>query len=281
MKKPIYKLILFILLLSCNNDDNDNSENINYSLTNTTINSEQVLENDMVIVRPVIIQSPNVIDAAKNYPIVFAYHGRGGNNTSWVNQLSNYTNSGEFIGIYPQGYLESWNLGPEPSNADDVEFTNLIIEELQNYNNLDFEKIYAIGTSNGSGMVNKLAIETNHFKAVAPIVSQLIESLPMLESTNPVSIFQVNGAADTTIPIEGGAQLGHVFLDAYESAELWAAQFNCLENPTITMLGQDTLYVFESCDDEKEVRYLRIENGGHNLPLHILFPDIWEFFQRF
>ena len=281
MKKPIYKLILFILLLSCNNDDNDNSENINYSLTNTTINIEQVLENDMVIVRPVIIQSPNVIDAAKNYPIVFAYHGRGGNNTSWVNQLSNYTNSGEFIGIYPQGYLESWNLGPEPSNADDVEFTNLIIEELQNYNNLDFEKIYAIGTSNGSGMVNKLAIETNHFKAVAPIVSQLIESLPMLESTNPVSIFQVNGAADTTITIEGGAQLGHVFLDAYESAELWAAQFNCLENPTITMLGQDTLYVFESCDDEKEVRYLRIENGGHNLPLHILFPDIWEFFQRF
>lgn len=213
--------------------------------------------------------------------MVFAYHGRGGSNNSWVNQLSSYTNSGEFIGIYPQGYLQSWNLGPEPSNADDVEFTNLIIEELQNYNNIDFEKIYAIGTSNGSGMVNKLGIETNHFKAIAPIVSQLIESLPILETTNPISVFQVNGALDTTIPIEGGPQLGHVFLDAYESAELWANQFNCSENPTIITLGDDTLYVFDSCDNGREVQYLRIENGGHNLALHILFPEIWEFFQRF
>ena len=47
------------------------------------------------------------------------------------------------------------------------------------------------------------------------------------------------------------------------------------------MLGQDTLYVFDSCDDGKEVRYLRIENGGHNLNLNILFPDVWDFFQRF
>ena len=67
-------------------------------------------------------------------------------------------------------------------------------------------------------MVNKLAIETNHFKAIAPIVSQLIESLPLLESTNPVSLFQVNGAADTSIPIDGGPQFGHMFLDAFERA---------------------------------------------------------------
>ena len=282
MKNILLKLLIILSFGSCDeNSPNDNLDSNSYSLSTKTILIEQSLDNNNLIIRPVIIQTPDVIDTSKSYPIVFAFHGRGGNNNSWVNHLINYTNSGEFIGIYPQGYLESWNLGPEPSNANDVEFINLIVDELQNYDNLNFDKMYAIGTSNGSGMVNKLAIETNHFKAVAPIVSQLIESLPMLESTNPVSIFQVNGAADTTIPIEGGAQLGHVFLDAYESAELWAAQFNCLENPTITMLGQDTLYVFESCDDEKEVRYLRIENGGHNLPLHILFPDIWEFFQRF
>ncbi|MFL2620432.1 MAG: alpha/beta hydrolase family esterase [Flavobacteriaceae bacterium] len=282
MKKLIYKLIFFFLVVSCNNSNSDNnSDNLNEVLTTKTITIEQVLENDITILRPVIIQTPNQVDLNKNYPVVFAYHGRGGSNNSWVNQLSSYTNSGEFIGIYPQGYLQSWNLGPEPSNADDVEFTNLIIEELQNYNNIDFEKIYAIGTSNGSGMVNKLGIETNHFKAIAPIVSQLIESLPILETTNPISVFQVNGALDTTIPIEGGPQLGHVFLDAYESAELWANQFNCSENPTIITLGDDTLYVFDSCDNGREVQYLRIENGGHNLALHILFPEIWEFFQRF
>ena len=198
-----------------------------------------------------------------------------------VQQLNNFTTSGAFVGIYPQGFLDCWNLGPEPSTADDVAFVNLIVEELQNYSNLDFDRMYAIGTSNGSGMVNKLAIETNHFKAIAPVVSQLIVSLPILESTNAISVFQVNGAADEVIPIDGGSKFGHIFLDAYESAELWANQFNCSEIPELNLLGQDTLTIFESCDDNKEIRYLRIENGGHNLNLNILFPEIWEFFQRF
>ena len=282
MKNILLKLLIILSFGSCDeNSPNDNLDSNSYSLSTKTILIEQSLDNNNLIIRPVIIQTPNVIDTSKSYPIVFAFHGRGGNNNSWVNHLINYTNSGEFIGIYPQGYLESWNLGPEPSNANDVEFINLIVDELQNYDNLNFDKMYAIGTSNGSGMVNKLAIETNHFKAIAPIASQLIESLPLLDSTNPVSVFQVNGAADTTIPIDGGPRLGHIFLDAYESAELWATKFNCSQNANIIMLGQDTLYVFDSCENEKEIRYLRIEDGGHNLPLHILFQDVWEFFQRF
>ena len=282
MKNILLKLLVVLSFGSCNeNTPNDNIDSNGYSLSNKTILIEQSLDNNNLITRPVIMQTPNVIDTSKSYPIVFAFHGRGGNNNSWVNHLINYTNSGEFIGIYPQGYLESWNLGPEPSNANDVEFINLIVDELQNYDNLNFDKMYAIGTSNGSGMVNKLAIETNHFKAIAPIASQLIESLPLLNSTNPVSVIQVNGAADTTIPIDGGPRLGHIFLDAYESAELWATKFNCSQNPNIIMLGQDTLYIFDSCENEKEIRYLRIENGEHNLPLHILFQDVWAFFQRF
>lgn len=282
MKNILLKLLVVLSFGSCNeNTPNDNIDSNGYSLSNKTILIEQSLDNNNLITRPVIMQTPNVIDTSKSYPIVFAFHGRGGNNNSWVNHLINYTNSGEFIGIYPQGYLESWNLGPEPSNANDVEFINLIVDELQNYDNLNFNKMYAIGTSNGSGMVNKLAIETNHFKAIAPIASQLIESLPLLNSTNPVSVIQVNGAADTTIPIDGGPRLGHIFLDAYESAELWATKFNCSQNPNIIMLGQDTLYIFDSCENEKEIRYLRIEDGEHNLPLHILFQDVWAFFQRF
>ncbi len=282
MKNILLKLLIILSFGSCDeNSPNENLDSNSYSLSTKTILIEQSLDNNNLIIRPVIIQTPDVIDTSKSYPIVFAFHGRGGNNNSWVNHLINYTNSGEFIGIYPQGYLESWNLGPEPSNANDVEFINLIVDELQNYDNLNFDKMYAIGTSNGSGMVNKLAIETNHFKAIAPIASQLIESLPLLDSTNPVSVLQVNGAADTTIPIDGGPRLGHIFLDAYESAELWATKFNCSQNANIIMLGQDTLYVFDSCENEKEIRYLRIEDGGHNLPLHILFQDVWEFFQRF
>lgn len=179
--------------------------------------------------------------------------------------------------------MKSWNLGTEPSKADDVDFVNLIVDSLKNYKNLNFDKMYAIGTSNGSGMVNKLGIETTHFKAIAPIVSQLMKSSPLLEKTQPVSVFQINGAADTTIPINGGPKLGHVFLDSYESAVLWANKFNCNKVLEISSLGEDTLYVFQSCDGYKEVRYLRVENGQHNLHWkdQNILKEVWIFFKRF
>ena len=178
----------------------------------------------------------------------------------------------------------SWNLGSEPSSADDVEFVNLIVEELKTYKNLNFNKLYAIGTSNGSGIVNKLGIYTSHFKAIAPVVSQLMESMPILENTKAISVFQINGAADSVIPINGGPGPGnHIFIDALKSAELWATKFECSLSPELRTIGNDSLYIFKNCNDGKEIRYIRIENGEHNIQRSYpnLYINIWEFFKRF
>ena len=277
----ILKLILILLLFSCEDSDYTTDFNSNKELKTETIFIQQnvigVLE-----LRPVIIQTELNINSNKLYPVVFGLHGNGGTNTGFLNRLKRFTDDGEFVGIYPQGIQRSWNLGSEASRADDVEFINLIMEELKKYRNLDMNKVYVIGNSNGSGMANKLAVETNHFKAIAPIVSQLMESMPLKSTTQPVSVFQVNGALDPIIPIYGGTGPGtHIFLDALESAKLWANKFNCFE-PQIRMIGEDTLYEFKNCDDGKEVRYLRIENGEHNvLNSPFLINEIWNFFQRF
>jgi poly(3-hydroxybutyrate) depolymerase len=283
------KFFYFITIISLCNiscDQTENNSNIidpNKELVTTTIYVNQTI-GGVNIDRPVIIQTPDIIDLNKNYPVVFAFHGRGGTNTNWVNKLKNFTSNGDFIGIYPQGYLKSWNLGSEPSSADDVEFVDLIIKELKNYNNLNFNKLYAIGTSNGSGMVNKLGIYTSHFKAIAPVVSQLMVSMPILENTKSISVFQINGAADSVIPINGGPGPGtHVFIDALKSAELWAQKFECSSSPDFSIIGNDSLYVFKNCSDDKEIRYLRIEKGQHNLYKQNpnLYIVIWEFFKRF
>lgn len=254
----------------------------NISLTTTTISIFQTIEGNLEE-RKVIIQTPSVIDYNKNYPMVFAFHGRGGTNSSWVNKLKSFTDKGEFIGIYPQGFLKSWNLGAEASKANDTEFVNLIVDELKKYNNLNFDKIYGIGTSNGSGLINKVAIETNHFKAIAPIVSQLNESQVFHTQINPVSVYQINGAADSTIPIDGGSKFGHVFLTAENSAKKWANKFECNPLAEIIMIGEDTLTIYKDCKGDKEIRYLRVENGEHNLQWGHpeLFDNIWVFFQRF
>ena len=276
----ISKIVLLSILVSCEDNDNRSDFDTSTELKTETIFIEQnvsgVLER-----RPVIIQTESNINSSKLYPVVFGLHGNGGTNTGFLNRLKRFTDDGEFVGIYPQGIQRSWNLGSEASKADDVQFINLIIEELKKYQNLNMNKVYVIGNSNGSGMGNKLCVETNHFKAIAPIVSQLMESMPLKSTTQPLSVFQVNGALDPIIPINGGPGPGtHIFLDALQSAKLWANKFNCFE-PQIRMIGEDTLYTFKNCDDGKEIRYLRIENGEHNVLNPFLINEIWNFFQRF
>ena len=278
-------IVISLIITSCDNSIDNSVGDLmqgKISLTSKTIYINQIIQG-VNRQRSVIIQTPSNINLSKDYPIVFALHGGGGRNIQWVNELKNFTDNGDFIGIYPQGHLNSWNLGTEASKADDVAFINLIIKELENYNNLNMNKIYAIGTSNGSAMVNKLAIQTSHFKAIAPIVSQLMESMPILENTKPVSIFQINGAKDSTIPIDGGIAFGHNFLDALKSAELWASNFECNFPAEVRLINGDTQDIFTSINDNKEVKYLRIENGGHNLRAIYpnMFSDIWNFFKRF
>ena len=265
------------------------SEHEQYSevipLSTDRVYISQIVE-DNIEQRDFIIQTPDIIDLDKSYPIVFAFHGRNTLNTSWVNKLKSFTDNGSFIGVYPQGFLKTWNIGEagsETSKANDIEFVELIIEELNKYSNLNFDKMYAIGTSNGSLFVNKIGIELSYFKAIAPIVSQLTEGLSLLPYTQPVSVYQVNGAGDSIVPIDGGPKLGHVFLDSLDSAYLWSNHFDCDSIPEIQNLGQDTLYVFKNCSNDKEVRYLRVENGEHNLHWGNpeLFDKIWTFFQRF
>lgn len=290
----IVKIIIFLLLFSCD-FFSENSELNENNLRTSEIFINQNIEGKNFS-RSVLIQAPSIINKSKNYPIVMAFHGRGGTNQNWINLLKKYTDNGDFVGIYPQGYLKSWNLATEnlsfgePSTADDVEFVNLIINELKNYPNLDFNKVYAIGNSNGSGMVNKLALETTYFKAIAPIVSQLTEAMIITNTTQPISVFQVNGAKDNLIPIDGGQGPGtHIFLDALVSAEYWASSFSCSDAEQFSVgsnfseNGINKLYLFKNCQNGKQVRYLRLENGYHNVlsSYTSLVEEIWDFFKKY
>ena len=251
-------------------------------LVDSRIYIDQIIDG-VNVSREVLLEVPDTVDPSIDYPIVFAFHGRNVQNDTWINKLNHLTSIGEFVGVYPQGHQLMWNSGGnENTTANDVEFVNAILIALEDYQNLDFERVYAIGTSNGSSMTNKLALETSHFNAVSAIVSQLATSNLPNSNTNPTAVFQVNGAADTTIPIDGGPKLGYVFLEALESAQLWANAFEC-DDYQLQNQGADQLYIFSNCLDAKEVRYLRIENGEHNLHWGNpqLFTDIWDFLKDF
>ena len=279
MKVKLLYVVLLFSLISCKQLDITSQSLESKILTSKMIYFDQRINGNMIS-RPVIIKTSAEIDILKSYPIVIALHGRGGSNKNWVQLLSKFTNSGEFIGVYPQGHLNSWNLGQEPSNADDIAFISNVIDTLISYSNVDENKLFAVGNSNGSGMVNVLGGVNKKLKAIAPIASQLTERTEINSNAIPLSVFQVNGDQDLLIPIDGGMKLGHPFLSVSESAKKWASNFNCNQNIDIDETEQTILHTYSDCDDNIVVKYLVLKGAGHNIARDYssLWNDVWDFF---
>ena len=279
MKVKLLYAILLFSTISCKQSEIISQPLEDKILTSKTVFIEQRIDGEIVS-RPVIIETSAEIDHLKSYPIVIALHGRGGSNKNWIQPLSKFTNSGEFIGVYPQGHLNSWNLGQEPSNANDAAFISSIIDTLLSYSNVDENKIFAVGSSNGSGMVNVLGGVNKRLKAIAPVASQLTERTEIKSNAIPLSVFQVNGDQDILIPISGGMKLGHPFLSASDSAKKWATHFNCNHNVAVEETEQTILHTYSDCDDNVVVKYLVLKGLGHNIARDYssLWNDVWDFF---
>ena len=166
LKIPIY-FLLFLVFLSCHKNKNLNEQDFLSTQLISGVNKIFIDQNidGKFVSRVVYIKTPVNFDQSIVYPIVFVFHGAGGNARQGLNNwnLNQLIETGEFIGVYPNGHSNNadgdsgfWNLGNEDTNADDVEFVNLIMEELKKYSEININKVYAIGFSNGSGMVNLL-----------------------------------------------------------------------------------------------------------------------------
>ena len=280
--KQFNLLSFLILLLCCSGSDNSSDNN---TITQDEIFFVTQSIGGVQVQREVLLHLPNNFDSTQTYPVVIAFHGNGGQNNSWFNQLSQFVDIGEFIGVYPQGYLNSWNLGAEASTADEVYFFNQIMDKLETYSFFDASKVYGIGISNGSALINKLAIETSHFSAIAALASQLIIGTTPSNSTSPVAVYQMCGTADNIIPYEGGMSVvGHHFLSASNSALSWVNAFDCTTEPIVEMLGEDEILIYTDCDSGKEIRLHSVNNAGHNLNqpnTPNFYGPVWEFLKRF
>ena len=228
--------------------------------------------------------------SSSNYPIVFYFHGGRGTAFKFFRNLGEVhrlIDDNQFIGIFPQGFRKSWNLSLEPSKADDVAWVTEIFEEISKLRFVDSSSVYAVGISNGAGLVNKLGKETEIFNGIAPIVSQ--QTVKMLKVTphRGISVFQVNGDNDPLVPLEGGlSRILHKFVSAKESAQNWARYSNCAEVPTRLEENWGPFrtkgFIYDECESGRQVRYHVVQGSGHRsyfkgFPLHTV---IWNFFKN-
>ena len=286
----MFRLLLIFVFLSCSSTDESNQFDVVYNyIYSATI--PQIIESEKVD-RKFWVRAPKKITKNK-YPLVFFFHGNGGEAYGFLQntpQITNLVDSDQFIAIFPDGHLKSWNCGNENSKADDVMFIKKIVDHLKTnvlpVDLMDFDKIYGIGISNGSLILNKIAKETSIFTGIAPIISQQSDSISITIAKKPISLFQINGTNDDVIPVNGGKSIiGHTFLSAKQSAENWALNSNCnlngvVENSSNWGNYSVNSFTYTDCDDNRLVSYHLVNGARHQSnfgPNDQLYMRVWDF----
>jgi polyhydroxybutyrate depolymerase len=178
----------------------------------------------------------------------------------------------------------NWNdcrsdAGDAASTADDVGFISALIDWAEANYNIDPDRVYATGASNGGMMSYRLALELSERIAAvgAQIANQPANSECPSQPADPVSVLIMNGTADTVyMPYEGGqiVQNRGLVLSAEETRDLWRGILGTdptpqhVEFPDIDSEdgGTVTLDLYSGGADGSEVAFYKVEGGGHTPP---------------
>ena len=150
------KLILILIIISCDQNDDEQSMPPGLHYQSTEFDG---------IDRDYILYIPSNYNGDQDYPIVFNLHGGDMTARSQMEGISDMrplADEENFILVYPQSTYDDngipiWHLGGENSKAtsiNDVGYISILIDEITNFYSVDLERIYVTGFSNGGYLNN-------------------------------------------------------------------------------------------------------------------------------
>jgi len=199
--------------------------------------------------RSYVLHVPPGYTGDERVPVVFDFHGLGGNGSQQRN-LSGWADVADregFIMVYPNGSSNAWNVGrccppAADQGVDDVAFVRAVVERLKSEACIDSRRIYASGCSNGGGMSYKLACEAADLIAgVAPVDFDCVvgeQNVPSCGGCNParpITEVQFRATGDTLVNYFGGPApipQGMDFPGAEQNFADWGEINQCTGEPT-------------------------------------------------
>ncbi len=151
--------------------------------------------------REAIVYAPAAPQGDEQVPLVFSFHGRGDNmvnfqytdvHVAWPEAIVVY-----FQGLSAGGGLAGWQAGRGADDDRDLKLVDAALASLRETYNVDDDRIYATGFSNGGVFTYLLWAERpGVFAAYAPVAGRLRESV---ELTQPRPVFHVAGRRDRQV----------------------------------------------------------------------------------
>ena len=260
--------------------------------------------------RPYDVHVPASYDVQTAIPVVVAFHGGGGSSKHGAEMscpdgdsdnsecLHGVGSREGFATVYPNGTgflplrrLRTWNAGGNPpewncasgkacsEGVDDMAFVDALIADIASWLNVDRNRVYAVGLSNGAAISHRIACERSEdFAAVVGVAgSNQFSTGADCVPTRAVGVLQIHGTADPCWTFEtsdsrclgsDGKKLG-----AVESVTDWANRLGCASDPTEDDLPDrvddgmhSTMTDWSGCREGVSVQLLTVHGGGHTWP---------------
>jgi len=250
------------------------------------------------------IYIPEIYDDSQPTPLVFNLHGYGSNNVAQeaYGDFRPVADTANFIIVHPQGLVDGlgsthWNTFGT-STVDDVGFISALIDTIYSQYNIDGNRIYSTGMSNGGFMSYKLAcLLSGRIAAVASVTGAITnDEYSDCITNHPMPVMQIHGTADPTVPYEGNM----LFMPIEDIVDHWVTFNECNPEPIVTELPDTdpddgctaTHYLYEGGLLGSTVEFYKINDGEHTWPGSAYgtsvtnqdfnaCAEIWRFFSQY
>ena len=235
--------------------------------------------------RPFEVFAPTSYDEATPMPLVVLLHGFGASGAiqEAYFQLQPLAEERGFLYVHPDGTVNQigrqfWNATDAccgfATTVDDSAYLLALIEQVEADYNVDPQRIYLVGHSNGGFMSYRMACDhADKIAAVASLAGATFADAERCDPSEPVSVLQIHGTADETIPYTGGTILGNDHPSAQTTVDTWADYNECAATTVdaagvldmdANLAGAETsTEVFEDCPTGIDVELWTIDGGAH------------------
>lgn len=238
------------------------------------------------------VHVPPSYDGTRAMPMVVAIHGAFSSSRKLEREsgFSDLADREGFIVLYPNGIglfglLRHWNSGhccgkARKDEIDDVAYVAALAERVRSRLNVDPQRIYVVGHSNGGMLTHRIAATHGSEFAAYAVVSGTIGGEPNKDEpewilprpVEGVPMLLIHGRADENVPYEGGRGPRSVgdasTISVARSVELWTERNQCSSAPRTerSMDDQVLTETWSGCSNDADVVLTTIEPLMHQWP---------------
>jgi polyhydroxybutyrate depolymerase len=161
------------------------------------------------------IHFPPDYDSSQHLPVIFAFHGGGGDYESTVD-LFNFNplaNRNRVIMVYPNALAYTWcipglssSLYTQGGTPNDLHFFSVLLDTVIADYNIDTKRVFATGISLGGMFALYVAEQLpKRITAIAPVCASISKTIANdFNFARPIPVMLINGTSDPVLNYDGG-----------------------------------------------------------------------------